>query len=39
MNVLIIPKADFNKLRQSVPGFEDVFSELAKLRAAAGSPH
>jgi NADH dehydrogenase len=39
MNVLIIPKADFNKLRQSVPGFEDVFSELAKRRAVAGSPH
>jgi NADH:quinone reductase (non-electrogenic) len=39
MNVLIIPKADFNKLRQSVPAFGDVFSELAKRRAAAGSPH
>jgi NADH dehydrogenase len=38
MNVLIIPKADFNKLRLSVPAFEDVFSELAKQRAAAGSP-
>ena len=39
MNVLIIPKADFNKLRQSVPAFGDVFSELAKRRAVAGSPH
>jgi NADH dehydrogenase len=38
MNVLIIPKADFNKLRLSVPAFEDVFSELAKQRAAAGPP-
>ena len=39
MNVLIIPKADFNKLRQSVPAFGEVFSELAKRRAVAGSPH
>jgi CRP-like cAMP-binding protein len=39
MNVLIIPKADFNKLRRSVPAFGDVFSELAKRRAVAGSPH
>ena len=37
MDVLIIPKADFNKLRQSVPAFGDVFSELAKRREAAGS--
>ena len=36
MNVLIIPKADFDKLRQSVPAFGDVFSELAKQRAVAG---
>ena len=35
MNVLIIPKADFNKLRRSVPAFGDVFSELAKRRAVA----
>ena len=34
MNVLIIPKHDFNKLRQSVPAFGDIFSELAKKRAA-----
>jgi NADH:ubiquinone reductase (H+-translocating) len=39
MDVLIIPKADFNKLRQSVPAFGDVFSELAKRRAVAASPH
>jgi len=37
MNVLIIPEHDFNKLRESVPAFRDVFSELAKLRAVAGS--
>ena len=34
MNVLIIPKHDFNKLRASVPAFDVVFSELAKRRAA-----
>ena len=39
INVLIIPKADFNKLRQSLPAFGDVFKELAKQRAVAGSPH
>ena len=39
MNVLIIPKPDFNKLRRSVPAFGDVFSELARQRAEAGSPH
>lgn len=39
MNVLIIPKHDFDKLRESVPAFAVVFSELAKQRAAAGSPH
>ena len=39
MNVLIIPKGDFNKLRQSVPLFGDVFSELAQRRDEAGSPH
>ncbi|HEX3524247.1 MAG TPA: FAD-dependent oxidoreductase [Stellaceae bacterium] len=38
MEVLIIPKADFNKLRQSVPAFGNVFAELAARRAAAGSP-
>ena len=35
MDVLIIPKADFDKLRQSVPAFGDVFSELAERRALA----
>ena len=36
-DVLIIPKADFNKLRHSVPAFGEVFSELAEQRAMAGS--
>ena len=39
MNVSIIPKEDFNKLRRSVPIFEDVFTELARRRAEAGSSH
>jgi len=39
MNVLIIPKLDFNSLRESVPAFGDVFSQLAKRRASAGSAH
>ena len=34
MNVLIIPKGDFNKLRQSVPAFGYVFTELVKRREA-----
>jgi len=38
MNVLIIPKGDFNKLRQSVPAFGSVFTELVKRRERAGSP-
>jgi NADH:ubiquinone reductase (H+-translocating) len=38
MDVLIIPKTDFNKLRQSVPAFGNVFSELAKRRETVGSP-
>jgi NADH:ubiquinone reductase (H+-translocating) len=38
MNILIIPKADFNKLRLSVPAFGEVFTELAKRRTAARSP-
>ena len=38
MDILIIPKADFNKLRQSVPAFGHVFTELATRRAVAGSP-
>jgi NADH:ubiquinone reductase (H+-translocating) len=36
MDVLIIPKADFNKLRQSVPAFANVFAELAAQRAERG---
>jgi CRP-like cAMP-binding protein len=39
MNVLVIPKADFDKLRHSVPLFGHVFSELAQRRAEAGPPH
>ena len=35
MEVLLIPKGDFDRLRQSVPAFGDVFRELAKKRAAA----
>jgi NADH:ubiquinone reductase (H+-translocating) len=38
MNVLIIPKGDFNKLRQSVPAFGNIFTELVKRRELAGSP-
>ena len=38
MDVLIIPKRDFNKLRQSVPAFGEVFSKLAERRAAARPP-
>jgi NADH:ubiquinone reductase (H+-translocating) len=38
MNVLIIRKGDFNKLRQSVPAFGSVFTELVKRRELAGSP-
>jgi NADH dehydrogenase len=38
MDAIIIPKHDFNKLRESVPAFGDVFSELAKRRAGAGAP-
>ncbi len=39
MNVLIIPKADFDKLRQSVPAFGDVFKELAKRREKTEPAH
>jgi CRP-like cAMP-binding protein len=38
MNILIIPKGDFNKLRKSVPAFGDVFTKLTKQRAVARSP-
>jgi hypothetical protein len=37
MNILIIPKTDFDKLRRSVAIFGEVFTELAKQRAAASS--
>jgi len=33
MEVLLIPKEDFNRLRKSVPAFGEVFRELAKKRA------
>jgi len=33
MEVLIIPKDDFNQLRKSVPAFGEVFQELARKRA------
>jgi NADH dehydrogenase len=39
MDILIIPKEDFNKLRRSVPAFGGVFTELAARRSEAGSPH
>lgn len=35
VDVLLIPKGDFNRLRHSVPAFGDVFRELAKKRAPA----
>jgi CRP-like cAMP-binding protein len=34
MNVLIIPKPDFDMLRHSVPAFGEIFRELAKRRTA-----
>ena len=34
MNVLIIPKRDFDKLRSSMPAFGEIFRQLAKKRAA-----
>ena len=34
MNVLIIPKGDFDKLRHSVPAFGEIFRALAKKRVA-----
>jgi CRP-like cAMP-binding protein len=37
MNILIIPKTDFDKLHQSVAIFGEVFTELVKQRAAASS--
>jgi NADH dehydrogenase len=38
-DVLIIPKAEFSKLRRSVPAFGDFFTNLACARALAGSSH
>jgi len=35
MDVLLIPKHDFDTLRRSVPAFGDVFKELARQRAAS----
>jgi NADH dehydrogenase len=34
MNVLLIPKEDFDKLKANVPAFGEVFSALAKKRSA-----
>jgi len=39
IDVLIIPKVDFDKLRHSMPNFGEVFAELAQRRAVAASPH
>jgi NADH:ubiquinone reductase (H+-translocating) len=39
MDVLIIPKAEFNKLRRCVPAFGNFFSDLASARALTASPH
>ena len=38
MNVLIIPKGDFDKLRHSVPAFGEIFRALAKKRVASAEP-
>lgn len=38
MEVLLIPKRDFDTLRRSVPAFGEVFKELARQRAAAHMP-
>ena len=37
MSVLIIPKRDFDQLRQSVPAFGEIFRELAKRRTATAA--
>jgi CRP-like cAMP-binding protein len=34
MNVLLIPKNDFDKVKSNVPAFGEVFSALARQRAA-----
>lgn len=36
LEVLLIPKGDFNRLRTSIPAFGEVFRELAKKRAEEG---
>jgi NADH dehydrogenase len=38
MEVLLIPKGDFDTLRQSVPAFGEVFHELARKRAPSQTP-
>ncbi len=38
MQVLLIPKGDFDTLRKSVPAFGEVFHDLAKKRAGAHAP-
>lgn len=38
MEVLLIPKRDFDTLRRSVPAFGEVFKELARQRAPAHMP-
>ncbi len=38
MNVLLISRHDFEKLRQSVPAFGEVFDALALKRAGVGPP-
>jgi len=35
MEVLMIPKGDFDRLRRSVPAFGEVFGELARRRVSA----
>jgi CRP-like cAMP-binding protein len=35
MEILLIPKRDFDTLRRSVPAFGEVFKELARQRAGA----
>ena len=38
LNVLLIPKGDFNKLRANVPAFASVFEGLAKQREGVNRP-
>jgi NADH:ubiquinone reductase (H+-translocating) len=38
LDVLLIPKGDFNRLRQSVPAFGEMFNELARSRAVRADP-